>query len=82
MLAIGMAWYGTAWHNPKEGRCGGRKGYGFEGSTSAGAHWFVDGEASVADAAVLGLIGWAHQVSTITERGRRAAIRARAPFAG
>ena len=61
---------------------GGRKGDGSERSTSAGAHRCADGEAGVAGAAVLSTVGWAHQGTIVTERGRRAAARAGAPIAG
>ena len=61
---------------------GGRKGGGLERSTPAGAHRCAEDEAGVAGAAVLSTIGWAHQGTNVTERGRRAAARACAPFAG
>ena len=53
-----------------------------ERSTPASAHRCADGEAGVADAAVLGTAGCAHQGTIVTERGRRAAARAGAPVAG
>jgi len=55
------------------------RGGGSKRSTLAGAHRCVDGEASVADAAVFGTVGCAHQGSIVRLRGRRAAVRARAP---
>ena len=73
-----MAWYGII-HGGE--MWGAARGNGSERSTSAGAHRCADGEAGVADAAVLSTVGCAHQGTIVTERERRAAVRAGAPVA-
>ena len=72
-----------AWHDIiQRGKMWGvARGGGSKRSALAGAHRCADGEAGVANAAVLGTVGWAHQGTIVTERGRRAAARAGAPFA-
>ena len=74
-----MAWHGMIYRGEMWGAA--REG-GSERSTSAGAHRCAEDEAGVAGAAILSTIGCAHQGTIVTERGRRAAVRAGAPVAG